>query len=378
MKLKYLLIFLFVILFDLACNLDKWDLDRSDFLTYESTLNESFVMSRRKNMYLDKDGTYLLPMNQDNNVYFSKIDLGKKEIQKIIGADNHYSYALSVSNDTTFIIENSGRDSRIRCLDKKFELIKENIEIFSRINSQIGLLDSLQLLDLCMSGQYLYACGFIKQTIGKRRSFVIKVNKALDILWFKTYNNNATAFNLKSAKNGFIYFDGNREGYTYIAKINSDGKLLKLVDHAELSGELGHDVLVLNSRVYHLGVYKNFPYSPVIVSYDLDLGSSWFKEYPHQYCRRPMISTNRSNSLILAFKKAPNSMILAEVDPYTGDFIWCNDFLDNEDQLPLDVLQTYDFGYLILSQNQLSGQLKLIKTDEEGATRIHPFSNQCN
>jgi hypothetical protein len=381
--MRNLALLLFFLLLN-ACDLHKWELDRDDFRTTEQLLNKSYNVTPQLDLKSDSLGNYLFALNSGSQTYKCELDtesflitdtlLDRRQVVRAFREDKTQQILLYESDSLQLpvITRKAGKE----------ESIIKYWEIVDYFNKTVGKAETIQLFDFAVAENGdIFACGFSRQTIGPRIpwAFLMKLNNSLQIEWVRPFLQNAKASHIliDPTDNNLILDGQSADGdFTFIAKMVPQklGKLT-LQKHNTLGGNRGHNVTQHEGDIYHIGMYKDPPFSPVIIHYNSNLIDLGFYVLGTENCYSPVLLVNRNNALVAAFSENERNIHITEMNAIvaSNSKIWCNRFDGNEDYRLLDLVQTKDFGFLMFMQHKNTGQLKIIKTDEEGATRPHPY-----
>lgn len=385
--MKYLILFLLVILLN-ACELHKWDLDRDDFKTTEEIIlnNKYNIISQLDLKAVDNSGNYHFVLDSSNMVFKCELDVESFLIKKqsLVSPQNVRAYWRDNAQEI-LLYESNDNSPNLPVFTKKddnqiYSISYSDIKYLFNTYPNPGSVQEIQLFDFAVAkNDDIFACGFSKQLNQKPRAFVLKMNKYLKIDWMRPLWPNTRASHIFiDPLDDYLILDGQEVdgGYTFVNKIQPI-KLGKITNkqHSALGGNRGHHTIQHQGNIYHIGIYKYPPYNPAIVHYDTNLNNLGYYALSTKNCNNPAIIVNRKNAVVAAYSENENYTHLTEINPdiKANSKIWCNRFNGNENYRLLDLVQTKDFGFLLLMQHKNTGEIKIIKTDEEGATRAHPY-----
>lgn len=376
MKLCFYILGFFLIV--TSCDLPHWDLDKIEYLNFElpSALEKVFAPTykteivERGNQGIFWAGRMSSVCGLTNYQYKDTIfDL------KLLRQGFH-SNVMFPDKDTILMTFNG--DGNLSVLQIGFDgsFINEYLDLVLYVRSKIGAVNQVVIHDMTVSNDIYILAGEVKQTIGEPRTILIGMSRSLQPLWVRTYISNSFATNVETSMSGDIFISGVRNGHNYILKTNISETIFFVRDFIEIGRDSVSDMKYQNGRLYFTSCLKQYPFKTRVVSFDDNLKEIWFVDLSTIDTNHPVITLNRNGNLVIGY--ASYSIIyLTELDNQFGTNVWCNRYAKDKNYAPKGVIQTGDFGYLMLSESS-NGEQLVIKTDEEGATRLHPFSQFCH
>jgi hypothetical protein len=367
-----------ILMFSLAsCDLLQWNLDKIEYSNFEVTSSGPVGFSPEYNTTILEDqkssyswgGSYL----QSSGLikYFLQDTIyNYKEVQ--IG---YNSNVLLNDNDTILIAFNAPDRIVLNQFHPSTSLIQEYDSLFEYVYAKLGLVIELRINDIERLNNIYLLTGQVQQTIGEQRSILIAVTRNLEPLWLRTYISNSFATNIECTLNNDIYLTGIRNSHNYIIKTNLAGNYFEIRDFPDLGRDNFSDMEIKEQTIFFTSCLKEYPFKIRVVSFSNDLKVNWFMDLPREDSNHPVIEINK-NGNIIETHASYNLIYLTEIESQFGSILWCNQFMNDKFYSTKGILQTSDSGYFIVSESN-EGEFKVIKTDEEGATRLHPFSSSC-
>lgn len=375
MKLYYYILSFF--LFVTSCDLPHWDLDKIEYRNFElpSELEMVYGPTYKTEIVEHENMGYFWAGRMSLVCGLTSYQYRDTLFDLKLLRQGYYSNVMYPDKDT-ILMAFSG-DANLSVLQIGFDgsFINEYLNLFMYVKTEIGAVNQVVIHDMtCYNDIYLLA-GEVKQVIGEPRSILIGMSKSLQPLWVRTYISNSFATNVETSISGDIFISGIRNGHNYILKTDINETIFMIRDFNEIGRDSVSDMKYQNGRLYFTSCLNQYPFKTRIVSFDNNLKEIWFVDLPTIDTNHPVITLNRNGNLVIGY--ASYSIIfLTELDSQFGSNAWCNRYAKDKIYAPKGVIQTKDFGYFMVSESS-NGEQLVIKTDEEGATRLHPFSQYC-
>ncbi len=360
-----------------SCDLLQWNLEQVEYSNYEraSGIQVGSSPKFKTEIIEDEEIGYYWPgiVNQSGGLINYSINDALFQFQGI--RQGYNSNTIIRDNDTILLAFNG--DSLVSLLQFKLDVgfLKESSDLFSFINSKLGLVTRLSIQDMHRYNDIYLLAGEIMQTVGGSRSVIIAVTRKLEPLWVRTYISNSFSTNIEVTKEGEIYLAGIRNGHNYILKTNISGDYFDIRDFTLLGRDSVSDMRFHNGSLYFTSCFNQYPFKTRIVSFDRDLKLNWFVDLSTIDTNHPVMELNRNGNLVIGY--ASYSLVfISELNSSFGTNVWCNRFEQDRNYFPKGIIQTADFGYFLAAESA-NQEYIVIKTDEEGATRLHPFRQSC-
>lgn len=375
MKLNFII--LFYLLSISSCDLIHWDLDKIEYSNYEvaSGPERIFAPDYKTEIIEQADKGYSwagkenmacgLTIYQDNDSIFNLEILRQGYLSNFMYQDRD-TILMALNGDSRVSLLQLGLDGNIN---------DEYLDLVLYVDSMLGSVSQLMINDITRFADVYILAGELRQTIGEPRSILIGMTRSLHPIWVRTYISNSFATNVEISEDGEIYCSGIRNGHNYILKTNLEGNFFKIRDFNVLGRDKVSDMKYYNEALYFVSSFISYPFKTRIVSFNKDLNENWFIDLPTIDTNHPVLDVNRHGNLVIGYASY-SILFLTELDSHFGSTIWCNRFAKDRIYSPKGIIQTQDYGYFMLTEST-DGEQLVIKTDEEGATRLHPFGQYC-
>jgi hypothetical protein len=378
------LFFLAILTVTAACI--KIDLDKREILTFNRQdgslqlgVNDKIPMELLSDSSLILGGTnssgqmLLIDMFvNDTNLFIrkQKSDFGKGLVQAI----------HPIGDDVRVVGGYSSTNSYLVWFDREWGVQRKD-SLFNKFRTKDLLAKSVVLHDLVLTDDSFYMiCGSYQQTLGERRMMLAKLAEDGELLWYKTYDSQVSAYQLeilpegdmalaaKTEDNRFLVYMVDSEGViewkreipqAYALPVPAialayDGGVVALATRVSGSGE----ELLLFAHYQNDGAYA-----------ERLLGA---ENGLLLRGRAAAITPVRKRTYaVLGTGPSLGNYIAARIDE-NGQTLWSQEYLSDFPSRPLACHQVFDQGFVIAGvdiSDDTKGFVRLIKTDEDGRIR---------
>lgn len=360
-----------------SCDLVQWDLEKIEYSNYEVGSNDPVGFSPLYNTVVIENDENLLSWAGRLDPacglinYFS-ID---STFNFNVLQNGYQSNVLYQDFDTLLMVFNAKPKEVLVQSILSNSLLNQYSDLDYFVNMKLGSVVELAIHDIVRFEDKYFLVGQVKQTIGEARSILIALTRSLEPLWVRTYISNSIATNIEVSPSGEVYLSGIRNGHAFIIRTNIDGSVFEIRDYTILGRDSAMDMIFHNGTLFYTSCLNEYPFKTRVVSFSNSLDVNWFVDLKTIDTNHSIIEINRNQNVVIGY--ASYSLVfLTELDRFNGGTQWCNRFSNDSNYAPKGILQTSDFGYFLVSEST-DGRYRLFKTDEEGATRLHPFLNSC-
>ncbi len=360
-----------------SCDLIQWDLDKIEYSNYEvpSGLGMIFAPAYKTEIIEQIDIGYSWAGKENMACGLTSYQDRDSIFNLEILRQDYLSNCMYQDKDTVLMAFNGNGKVSLLQFGLDGVPIYEYLDLVLYVNSKLGSVSQLVIHDIARYDDIYLLVGELKQTIGEPRTILIGMSRSLDPIWVRTYISNSFATNVEVSDIGDFFISGIRNGHNYILKTNIDGSIFQIRDFNLLGRDSLSDMKYYNETLYFTSCFNEYPYKTRLVSFDKDLKENWFVDLSTIDTNHPVMDVNRNGNLVIGYASY-SILFITELNSHFGSNLWCNRYPKDRIYFPKGIIQTSDNGYFMLSESA-DGEQFVIKTDEEGATRLHPFSQYC-
>jgi len=371
-----------------SCNLEKWDLEREDIPNYSITLESIDVTpSMSSDIIALDDNTFVLAI-EDASHSVRVVSVSQEFIEDEWALSSEIKYNAGEGELLLFDTINSGfllgyinatNDFKLQHLDNNYSIINESLTYDTFIDTTYNDIDSINFLNFSFDSisNEILLCGRV-YTQGVNYSCVLSIDKNLEPLWFKTYFEDSEIVDVVSlSRDTFLLLNSEDGGSTDLIMDNESGAIYNKFNLS--NEELFFGLQSLESGgILHLAGIENDVARTIEV--DLSSNSAFVVDvevYPVSDFRALFLS--RDNVVTAGIQNVGADQYLFASELESLGSIWCNRYIDEQYVKILDLIELPGKGILIsaIVESQGSHRLHLIRVDEEGATFVNEYSENC-
>lgn len=359
-----------------------------DIPNFESTFSGISVVKHNKTGFIRQDSNYITALSNgtDVSLYYFRVESQEDgvtfdpdfETQNLYAADNVYD--LIQANSLLYLLSNEGNTAKIVQLNEQDFVHLEQLDLNAWIDTTYNKIDSLQLFDLHYKKQSneILACGYMS-SFGFSIPVVIALDLDINPKWIRPNLFGGQYQNIKTLSNGNFVCQGFKNGICRVTIDSKDGSEFQVKKLQSIRNVLYSDLNVFKDQIFVTGASEDMSIL-VKINNNLDDGSTTIYDGENSSANRTLI--NRYNNLVtVGYDKQICKIFLSESTRFVSSKEYCNNYESSTFEIPLAVVEDQNIGYWILSISSEDGVEyipRLIKTDQEGATRLSPFSNKCD
>lgn len=380
---NYYYIFVFIVASLVSsCRLDQWNLDKKEIINFEKLYTEIKVVPQQKAGLFQLDNGHLLTALSDGSdvSIYEFNEKGEIEFNKKIAAGIEASDFISVKK-RYYLLYNQDNKSHIAAINKDYSIYKFQEELKTFIDTAYNQISAFAAHDIQYdkSTGKLLICGSLL-SFGRQYAFVMGLNLDLKPLWINLYFKSATAYEIKPFYDDRFVVLGARGNEIYLISDNKDQDSLQIRTIDEFTGyESKVRLATINNKLYISGTLGHNNTRIFRYLYDIN------KDFDYEY----YISGSSKCPIVASFE---GDIIAVTADPYNSVInisnnsngittMWCNQYSSTRYEIPLSIIKSNKIGYYILSLGSKDGEIyhpRIIKIDDEGATRLSPYNENCN
>ena len=381
----------FLVLILCSCNLNEWNLDNDSnelIPNYSISLQSIRVNpTMQSDIIALSDEEFLMAIEVEN----SEINLIR--ISQIFVEDewelddqliNTYGVGVlrffdTINGDFLLGVINPSKEFVVSRIDEDFNIITQSSPFDSFIDTTYNSIDSLDFSNYSLdtTSNEILLCGRV-YTQGVNYSCVLNIDENLEPQWFKTYFEDSEIVDVVSmSRDTFLLLNSEDDGGTDLIMDNKSGSIYKKFNLS--NEELFFGIQSLESDgILHLAGIEN----DVVRTIEVDLSSeSAFvvdvEVYPVSDFRALFLSRDNIVTAGIQIVGTDQYLFASELESFGS--IWCNRYIDEQYVKILDLIELPGKGILIsaIVENQGISRLHLIRVDEEGATFVNEYSENC-
>lgn len=357
-------------------------MDRNEIINYELTYPKlSYEKSVKTGLVQTKFGEYLTVLCDGTDLHliiFSQEGeyLAAHAVGAAMSIHDFYFY-----DNQYYILSQNENGPNLIVLDLEYNIVDSKNDFKDYFNSEYNKIDSLIGFDFYLdelSGDMMIGGHLI--SFGNQLNFVVALNSDLFPLWYRIHLFDASTYAIEKYNDLWIY-SGKELEKNFIIIEDSEGNQFSNYTLGNFRDKKTCDITIINENIILTGS-SEWGAQLVNFKFDTKLERMRNKSLKNEYAEGIMSIRNKYNNLVtLGIDKKRNLIFASERNQTIEQQFWCNEYVASEFEQPLNIIEDKDIGYAILSmysndQGQ-SFQLRLIKTDEEGATRQSPFNDKC-
>ena len=285
----------------------------------------------------------------------------------------------TINGDFLLGVINPSKEFIVSRVDEDFNVIAQNMPFDSFIDTTYNNIDSLNFSNFSLSttSSEILLCGRV-YTQGVNYSCILSIDENLDPQWFKTYFEDSEIVDVVSlSRDTFLLLNSEDAGGTDLIMDNESGSIYKKFNLS--NEELFFGLQSIESDgILHLAGIEN----DVARTIEVDLSSeSAFvvdvEVYPVSDFRALFLSRDNIVTAGIQIVGTDQYLFASELESFGS--IWCNRYIDEQYVKILDLIELPGKGILIsaIVENQGIFRLHLIRVDEEGATFVNEYSENC-
>lgn len=363
--------------FIVSCEINKWDLDRLDITNFENSLTQAqYEQQPFAGFYQDEEGNYFTALKRDSTAWLLEISHeGEWVGESDLGRANAVPDILYLDG-AAYAIVNRENGSRLLEIDSDGQVTRSTLNNLSDfIETNYNRVDSVIFngMDYDDSMNEILLAGYIS-TFGTRLTIVLGIDPVnLSPVWLRTHIFDGVADAIHCLRDGKYAVSGIKNGTPFIYMDNRQGSAFKNSVRPDFT----------NSEYFHVGgtdktvvVHGSEADGSRVVVFNENLEEFTSKTIAINNSSMKSSVTKTNNGELVVLGADQDAIFLNQLAKGTLFNQWCNQFRDVQGLKPLNVIKDQDIGYVMLSLTP-EGYVHIIKTDEEGATRNSPYSNQC-
>jgi hypothetical protein len=384
MKINILILSLFLFIGCIKTTLD--DQSNESIPNYSETLSNVDLTATMQSNILALDDNNFITATQDQNSYIhlrkisqefsndtwsltseSILDIGQGDLAFFDSLENEYLVGFSSADGYT-----------IHLIDEDFNISLMNNDLGSFIDTAYNDIDSLLLVnfDYVEDNQEILIGGQLFSQ-GTSYSCLLSLDRELNPKWIKTYFENSTITNVLSInQDTFLLLNTNEEG-TDLIRDNQAGTLYTKYDLTSDQLFFGSQSFVADDKIYLTGVYNEVGRT---IEVNLISNTTFINDIDlHPVSDIKAVFLSRDNFVTAGIQEdgAGRSQFSSELGSVGSK--WCHRYIDEEYLTILDIIEMPGKGVLISSivERDSNYYLHLTRIDEEGATFVNEYSENC-
>jgi hypothetical protein len=368
---------LFICFFILvSCDIDKWDLDRLDIANFENTYTQAqYEDQAYAGFYQNESGNYFTALLRDSVAWLIEISKeGEWVGESNLGRANTAPDILYLDG-SAYAIVNRENGSRLLEIDGDGQVTRRVNNIIDFIGMNYNTVDSVIIngMDYDASLNEILLVGYVS-TFGTRLTIVLGIDPIeLRPIWLRTHVFDGVADAVHCLRNGKYAVSGIKNGTPFIYMDNRQGSAFQNQSRPDFINTDYFHVDGTDSTVVIHGAEAN---GSRVVVFNEELIEFTSRSIPVGNSLIRTSVTKEGEGELVVVGAGQDAIFLNQLERGTLLNDWCNQFWDIQGLNPLNLTKDQELGYVILSLTP-EGYVHLIKTDEEGATRSSPYSNQC-
>jgi hypothetical protein len=371
--------------------LDKWNLDNN---SNELIPNYSITLD---NLLIDNDmSSEIVAVN--DNLFVSAIQSASGDVnivsimQDFVDDDWGLSSQVNYSIGSGMLMMfgelregyglgyiNDSDEFRFEHLDDAFNIVNQSQSFNTFIDTTYNGIDSLKFLNFTHDTitNEILLCGRV-HTQGTNFSCILRLDENLDPLWFKTYFENCEIVDVVNMDaDNFLLLNKEDDGGTDLIMDNLSGSSYKKYNLSSDDLFFGFQSLESDGILFLSGIENDVART---IEVDLNSNSAFVVDvevYPVSDFRALFLS--RDNIVTAGIQNEGGDNILFASELESLGSIWCNRYIDEQYVKILDLIELPGKGILIsaIVESQGAFRIHLVRVDEEGATFINEFSENC-
>lgn len=362
-----------------SCNLNRWDLEENEILNFEKTLATLDLSEQSKfGLRAADDNKIKLIASSDDVVYgYTLTEEGMFDSSVKISDGEQCSGSLTI-RDTSYVIINEGANSAIYILSPDYEILKMQDQLEAYIDTAYNNIDSLVIRDLALVDTLpeILLTGYVT-SVGSRISFAMGVDKALNPMWIQTHDFGGSGNSIDYVDDHSYAYTGSHGVQSFLILDDRYGAKYRRINTNRTSGYAYDNILASDGSIYVSGRAE---YLLATYSFDKNLNEQSKTILSEEDVTYTDLFKNDAGQLIVS-AATDTSLMLSELSLPDLAVQWCNRFSVTQSSISINATASSEIGYYIMSLQAATNGVynpRLIKTDQEGATRISPFTPQCN
>ena len=349
-------------------------------------LNVSIENTMRSDIVALDDNNFIIAIQDTNsNIVIKKIyqefevdnwTLNAEDVLNV-GQGNLSFFGILTNG---YILGYTDKDGvfKLQFIDNNYNIDKESVNLESFIDTFYNQIDSVRFMNFTqVSGTEEIIIGGRVYTEGTNYSCLLNVDVDLNPKWFKTYFENSTIPDLISLnQDRFLLLNSDEDGTDLIRDNRSSDVYLKYnLSHDQIF--FGSQAILGNDNIILSGIHNDIGRT---IEVNLNTNSSFVNEieiYPVTDLRTLYLSRNNTAIACIQQKGSDHSLVYSELG--VEGSLWCHKYTDEQYVKILDLIELPGKGILISSIVERDGLffIHLIRIDEEGATFINEYSENC-
>lgn len=383
---KYIILLLIISSIS-ACDLDRLNLEQEYLPNYSLTLDSKNISkSTSSDLIALSESEYLLAIESE----LSKIELIKysqqteyntwqleEETVFDVGNGNIYFFDTVPSGYLIGYTDLSNKFN-IKFIDLSFSEIVSQSNYETYIDTTYNNIDSLYFenFDLDPISNEIILGGKVS-TQGTNYSCLLKIDTDLNPIWFKTYFENSTISNLAVINQDSFYILNNHTDGTDLIIDNTEGTAYKKYNLSNDQLFFGIQSFVQDESLFLAGIINDIART---IEINLESESAFVNDieiYPVSDFKTLYLSRDNIVTAGIQVEGSEQQLFSSELESFGSQ--WCNRYPNENFIKVLDLIELPERGILISSIVERQGRyhINLTRIDEEGATVINEYSENC-
>ena len=383
---KYI-IFLFIIIFISACDLDRLNLEKEYLPNYSLTLNsKNIAQSTSSDLIAISDEEYLLAVESElSNIelilYSQQTENNTWRLEEEIvfnaGKGNIHFFDTTPSGYLIGYTDSSNRFN-LKSIDRSFNEIGSQSNFETYIDTSYNKIDSLHFENFAVdpiSNEIILGGNVVTQETNY--SCLLKIDSDLNPIWFKTYFEQSNISDLAVINQDSFYLLNNHLNGTDLIIDNTTGTAYKKYDLSNDHLFFGIQSFVDDKSLFLAGIINDIERT---IEINIDTESAFVNEieiYPVSDFKALYLSRDNIVTAGIQVEGGNQQLFSSELESFGSQ--WCNMYPNEKFIKVLDLIELPERGILISSIVERQGRyhINLTRIDEEGATFINEYSENC-
>ena len=380
-------IYSLIVLVITSCNLNRWNLERDDVPNYSiSLLSKSISQKMSSDIIIINDEEYLMAIQTENDTielvkYVQQYTRDTWEIEEetvvTIGTGD-IQFFDTIANGYLMGFLDSGLRFTLKLFDHTLNETNSvsNYETF--IDTSYNKIDLINFynFDFNSSTNEILMGGEVKSQ-GIYYSCVLKLDPELNPIWFKTYFENSIVTDIAATQEDSFFILNAHPLGTDLIKDNTSGSAYKKYSLSNNQLFLGIQSFVEDNSLFFAGITQDIART---IEVKTDSESAFINEieiYPVIDFRSLFLSRNNIITAGIQYDNGMQHLFSSELESFGSK--WCNRYPFEKFVKILDLIELPIKGILISSIIERDGRyyINLTRIDEEGATFVNEFSENC-
>ncbi|GLR15889.1 hypothetical protein [Portibacter lacus] len=362
------------------------DISNKSIPNYSETLNSTELSATTQSniIALDDNNFITAIQDQNNNIQIIKItqeflnDNWLLTSQTLLEVGQGNLAFFNTLENEYLIGYTSSRGYILQVIDENINLSYMINDIESFIDTAYNNIDSIHFMNFSYATEkqeVLLGGKLFSQ--GTSYSCLLSMDKTANLLWVKTYFENSTISNVLSIENdNFLLLNTNEEGTELIRDDVTSNSYAKF--------DLTNDTLFFGSQVFSSGnsVFLTGVHNDIgrTIEVNLQSNTAFVNEidlYPVKDLKAVFLSRNNFVTAGIQVEGEIQSQFSSELGSVGS--LWCHRYIDEYYEKVLDIIEMPGKGVLVSAIVERDGKyyLHLTRIDEEGATFINEYSENC-